>query len=126
MHGRSLAMHPTRVTLCNEAGVNGCAPKSSVSVLTFGRWANGWRLRRTNDIGLGGFTLFSLSVDADLPNVASARLLAARLQFIRRGVGGHRSAARRINDNKLRDQILRLQVGDQILEVPRFWKSNCV
>ena len=98
MHGRSLAMHPTRVTLCNEAGVNGCAPMSCVSVLTFARWGNGWQLRRTNDIGLSGCTLFSLDVDADFPNVASARLHVARLQSLRRGGGGHGRATKRSYD----------------------------
>ena len=98
MHGRSLAMYPTRVTLCNEVGVNGCALMSRVSVLTLARWGNGWQLRQTNDIGLSGCTLFSLDVDADFPNVTSARLHAARLQHFRRGVGGHRCAAKRSYD----------------------------
>ena len=98
MHGRSLAVYPTRVSLCNEGGVNGCAPRSSISVLTFARWCIGWLLRRRNDIGLSGCNLFNLEVDADFPNMASARLQIARLRSPCRDGGGQGRARKRSYD----------------------------
>ena len=42
--------------------------------------------------------VFSLDVDADFPNVASARLHVARLQSLRRNGGGHGRATKRSYD----------------------------
>ena len=98
MHGRSLAVSPTHVPLCNGSSVNGGASRSGISVLTFGRWGIGWLHRRSNDLSLSGCNVLSLEVDADFPNMASAHLQRARLRSPCRDGGGLGRARKRSYD----------------------------